>query len=169
MADRVANHTLQDDTFWMDHTRITDMESTHIVNCLRMFERSPLGTLWGVKQRAQHDEILADSFSDDGWGYSETLVPKKVTAILEMLQERRRYDRLVELNDDEFEDLPFVKEPPTVEELEAKALRWIRKQPTYRAMKRELFKRLLAGRAHVYSTPTTHRPSAPPIPRSSDD
>lgn len=169
MADRVANHTLQDGRLWMDRIEITAMESTHLVNCLRMFERSPLGTLWGVKQRAQHDEILADAFSDDGWGYSETLVPKKVTEILTSLQERRAYDNLVMRNPDDLDHLSFLHEPPTVEELEAKALRWIRKQPTYKAMKRELMRRLIAGRANVYTTPTEHTPSAPPIPRSSDD
>ena len=137
---------LQSDQYWLGTTLIREMSATHLQNSLRMLRRDPIGTLHGVQTAIARQHALTThevSIPFTPLPVAERLVHKwqlrqAVNEVADTLPDNERSSMLISVID-----------LPSADEIETRALRWIIKQPTYKAMRRRLIWMIEHGEANV--------------------
>lgn len=163
---QVVRHHLQSTSTWVADQAFSDMDSVHLQNALRLLIKPPVlaqldashySWMWTASER---DELFDEPLPNGGeniwaewqsrrlWDYARKVAEGDIELGVEAMLGRflSHHDALDYLSDH--------SEPLTLEQLEEKALVWIKMQPSFLLMRSELIERIINGTTHVQRPPT---------------
>ena len=161
---RVVRHSLRSSTYWVAGQRFTTMDSVHLQNVLRFLLRHPLEQFI-----ASHDTWLWEWAQASEHGIEDDQMPDGGDKIFARLVDRWQWDEAERVanadNDDDIDPATITwmrsrsiaiqhlashLEPSTKDELRAQAKEWIRRSPSFQAMRTELIERIIDNRAQIH-------------------